>query len=114
MSLDTEYCDLFHSTNTQEKRKKRKSNDIDESNKFGGAHAESNGTTDSEEYINEQSKGIGRLKNAHQFAGKTFIVISQEIVDKLCINQETWFREDITGNGITLTITQWKENGGLK
>ncbi|MFY9966040.1 MAG: hypothetical protein WAK50_09910 [Nitrososphaeraceae archaeon] len=102
MLLDTKYRDLFHSTNTQENRKKRDIDDI-------------GGRIESEEHINKQySGGIGRLKNAHQFAGKTFIVISQEIVNKLCINQDTWFREDITGNAITLTITQWKENWGLK
>lgn len=112
MSLDTQDCDIFHSTNTQEKKGVR--HKIDESSNFGGTHTESGGTINSGKHISEQySKGICRLKNAHQFAGKTFVVISQEIVDKLCINQDTWFREDITGNTITLTITQWKENGGM-
>jgi hypothetical protein len=79
------------------------------------AHNESDTTIVCEEHINKQyPEGFRQIEKAHQLAGKTFIVIPQEIVDKLCINQDTWFREDITGNRITLTITQWKENGGLK
>jgi hypothetical protein len=79
------------------------------------AHSESDIEIDYGEHTNKQySEGFRRIRKVHQFAGKTFIVIPQEIVDKHCINQDTWFREDITDNGITLTITQWKENGGLK
>jgi hypothetical protein len=78
------------------------------------AQTDSDSTIHSEKQTNKQYyEGSSQIKKAHQLAGRTFVIISQEIVDELRINQNTWFRVDIAGNGITLTITHWKENIGL-
>lgn len=73
-----------------------------------GAHTESDSGIVKGEPINkEYSEGIPNFsRQAHQIAGRTFVIISQEIVDKLCINEDTWFQQDISGNGIVLRILE--------
>ena len=79
-----------------------------------GAHIESDSRTDFEDYINKQYReGIHRIKHAYQLGGRTFVVLSEDIVDKLCVNENTWFRQDLTSNGIVLRILDRNGDGGL-
>jgi hypothetical protein len=49
------------------------------------------------------------LKKAFLISGKSIVVIHQDIVDRLGINECTWFEEEITENGILLRISCWSE-----
>jgi hypothetical protein len=64
-----------------------------------------------EEPVNKEysERGNSRLKKAHQISGRAIVIISQEIVDKLCIDEDTWFQQDISGNGILLRILEPRE-----
>ena len=77
-----------------------------------GARTESDIRPKEEPVIKQCSEGICRPKKAHQLWGKTFIIIPQEIVDKLCINEDTWFQQELINNGIVLRILNWNEKGG--
>lgn len=77
-------------------------------------HNESDTTIDCKGQTNKQySEEVHLIKKAHQLSGRTFVVISQEIVDKLCISQDTWFHQDLTSNGIILRILDRNGDGGL-
>lgn len=68
---------------------------------------------DGENHPNKQyPDGINQLRKAHQLCGKTFVVISDEIVNKLCINENTWFQQEVTDGGIVLRILNWNEKAG--
>ena len=77
-------------------------------------HTETDSGNVKDEHINKENSKLGniRIKKAHQFAGKTFVVISQEIVDKLSINEDTWFQQELICNGIVLKILDRDWNGG--
>jgi hypothetical protein len=78
------------------------------------AHNESDSRIVKEEHVNKQcSDGTHPIKKAYQLGGKTFIIISQEIVDQLCITDDTWFQQEIINDEIVLRIINWNENGGL-
>jgi hypothetical protein len=79
-----------------------------------GAHSEPDSGIVKEEPINkEYSEVIPNLpRKAHQIAGRTFVIISQEIVDKLRIDEDTWFKQEIIGNRVILRILDWNEEGG--
>jgi hypothetical protein len=44
------------------------------------------------------------LKKAHLVSGKTFVVIDKYIVDQLGIDENTWFQQERSENGILLKI----------
>jgi hypothetical protein len=44
-------------------------------------------------------------KKAHRIADKTFVVIDESLVNRLSINDETWFEEEVTEEGILLRIS---------
>lgn len=71
-----------------------------------GAHTESDSGNVKDERTNKEYTKLGNIhiKKVHQFAGKTFIAKSEDIVDKLCIDQNSWFQLDLTGEGIFLRI----------
>ena len=44
------------------------------------------------------------LKKAHIVSGKIFVVIDNNIVDQLGIDENTWFQQERSENGILLKI----------
>jgi hypothetical protein len=44
------------------------------------------------------------LKQAHLVSGKIFVVIDNNIVDQLGIDENTWFQQERSENGILLKI----------
>jgi hypothetical protein len=46
-------------------------------------------------------------KKAYRIADKTIVVIDESLVDRLSINDETWFEQDLTEDGILLKV--WKK-----
>jgi hypothetical protein len=50
------------------------------------------------------NKNIPPLKQAHVVSGKTFVVIDNNIVDQLGIDENTWFQQERSENGILLKI----------
>jgi hypothetical protein len=46
-------------------------------------------------------------KKAYCIADKTIVVIDESLVDRLSINDETWFEQDLTEDGILLKV--WKK-----
>ncbi len=50
-------------------------------------------------------------KKAHCFADKTFIVIDEAIVQRLSIDDETWFEQEVIEEGILLRI--YHKNKGI-
>ena len=44
------------------------------------------------------------LKKAHFVSGKIFVVIDNNIVDQLGIDENTWFQQERSENGILLKI----------
>jgi hypothetical protein len=46
-------------------------------------------------------------KKAHCIADKTFVVIDESLVQRLSINDETWFEQEATEDGILLKV--WKK-----
>jgi hypothetical protein len=43
-------------------------------------------------------------KKAHRIADKTFVVIGESLVKRLSIDDETWFEQELTQDGILLKI----------
>jgi hypothetical protein len=44
-------------------------------------------------------------KKAHCIADKTFVVIDESLVKHLSINDETWFEQEVTEEGILLRLS---------
>ena len=44
-------------------------------------------------------------KKAHCIADKTIVVIDESLVNRLSINDDTWFEEEVTEVGILLRIS---------
>jgi hypothetical protein len=43
-------------------------------------------------------------KKAHRIADKTFVVIGESLVKRLSIDDETWFEQELTQDGILLKV----------
>ena len=50
-------------------------------------------------------------KKAYRIADKTFVVIDESLVNRLSINDDTWFEQEVTEEGILLRMPH-KSNGG--
>jgi hypothetical protein len=50
------------------------------------------------------NKSTPPLKQAHLVSGKIFVVIDNNIVDQLGIDENTWFQQERSENGISLKI----------
>ena len=50
------------------------------------------------------NKSTPPLKQAHLVSGKIFVVIDNNIVDQLGIDENTWFEQERSENGILLKI----------
>jgi hypothetical protein len=50
------------------------------------------------------NKNTPPLKKAHLVSGKIFVVIDNNIVDQLGIDENTWFQQERSENGILLKI----------
>lgn len=50
-------------------------------------------------------------KKAHRIADKTFVVIDESLVKGLLINDETWFEQEVTEEGILLRLSH--KNKGI-
>ena len=50
------------------------------------------------------NKSTPPLKQAHLVSGKIFVVIDRYIVDQLGIDENTWFQQERSENGISLKI----------
>jgi hypothetical protein len=50
-------------------------------------------------------------KKAHRIADKTFVVIDESLVNRLSINDDTWFEQEVTEEGILLRISN--QNKGI-
>jgi hypothetical protein len=50
------------------------------------------------------NKSTPPLKRAHLVSGKIFVVIDNSIVDQLGIDENTWFQQERSENGILLKI----------
>jgi len=50
------------------------------------------------------NKSTRPLKKAHLVSGKIFVVIDNNIVDQLGIDENTWFQQERSENGILLKI----------
>ena len=50
------------------------------------------------------NKSTQPLKQAHLVSGKIFVVIDRYIVDQLGIDENTWFQQERSENGILLKI----------
>ena len=46
------------------------------------------------------NKSTAPLKQAHLVSGKIFVVIDSNIVDQLGIDENTWFQQERSENGI--------------
>ena len=56
----------------------------------------------------------GHLKKPFRYCEKTIVVIHEEIVNRLGINDETWFEQEVTATGILLKIASLTEIGEEK
>ena len=54
--------------------------------------------------ISFDNKSNPPLKKAHLVSGKTFVVIDNNILDQLGIDENTWFQQERSENGILLKI----------
>ena len=60
------------------------------------------------------SDGRKILKKAFHISGKTIVVIHPDLVERLRINDTTWFEEEIADNGILLRINHWDEKSEVR
>jgi hypothetical protein len=69
------------------------------------------------EYTLNENKDCGKkiLRKVHRISDKTFIVIDETLVKRLAPDQvdDTWFEQELTGDGILLKICQ-NSSGDLK
>ena len=49
------------------------------------------------------------LKKVFCISGKTILVIHEQLVERLGINEETWFEEELVKNGILLRAVSWSD-----
>ena len=61
------------------------------------------------DYNFSENKGYSTANNnprkkAYRIADKTFVVIDESLVKRLTINDETWFEQEVTEEGILLRI----------
>jgi hypothetical protein len=59
------------------------------------------------DYIFRENKGYyanNPKKKAHCIAGKIFVVIDESLVKRLSINEDTWFEQEATADGILLRL----------
>ena len=64
------------------------------------------------DYTFAENKGYSTINNnpkkkAHCIAGKTIVVIDESLVQHLSINDDTWFEQELTEDGILLKV--WKK-----
>ena len=60
------------------------------------------------DYTFGENKGCSTTnpkKKAYRITDKTFVVIDESLVKRLSIDDDTWFEEDITDEGILLRIS---------
>ena len=60
------------------------------------------------DYTFNENKGYctpNPKKKAHCIADKTLVVIDESLVKSLSINDETWFEQEVTEEGILLRIS---------
>ncbi len=59
------------------------------------------------DYTFAENKGYSAIpkKKAHCIADKTFVVIDESLVKRLSINDETWFEQEVTEEGILLRLS---------
>jgi hypothetical protein len=59
-------------------------------------------------YTFSENKGYSSAtkpkKKAHRIADRTFVVIDESLVKRLPIDDETWFEQEVTEEGILLRI----------
>jgi hypothetical protein len=69
------------------------------------------------EYTLNENKDYGKkiLRKVHRISDKTFVVIDETLVKRLALDQidDTWFEQELAGNGILLKIYQ-NSSGNLK
>jgi hypothetical protein len=60
------------------------------------------------DYTSNDFKGYSTTaipkKKAHSIADKTIVVIDESLVNRLSINDDTWFEQELTQDGILLKI----------
>jgi hypothetical protein len=50
------------------------------------------------------------LKKAHRIRGKTAVIIDQSLVDRLGIDEDSWFEESLVDSGILLKHVRTKSS----